>query len=273
MLIYKEMTTEAWQDLKVRTEAILMTDIKEYRSMVDILDEWIYNHTLVEQFRREEASMYIGKLRQVLTQLKDITRYPKLIDNPEIARKKYIATVPSAPVKDNPEIAVATKSEAPAVPAAWNRYLHFDTYKAQLPDALRQEGEDNIDYWFANRHRLHDLAKNQDKLGVEEKKISLILDELAKQDDEITGYFDRVERYMTEGSVNEPETAARASGKYTKEEIEAMTDVEMAMESKYLRIAANKKYIARMGKDVSDREQYELRLRELREWGVPGYEE
>ena len=274
------MTIVEWMDLKARTEALLATDLKEYHSFshlydehVKALDEWTLSRSDVDVFRRGDPSVYMGRIRSVLKRIKDMTNYPRLITPEHPAKPLYIASVPASVAPQIPGSPAPEPIEPPKTPESWNRYMNFDSYKEQLSPALREEGEELLT-WFTNRRRLHDLAKNQERAGVNKETIAATLAELDAQNDRITGFFDRVEAFMT-GS-EQPEANkyedVKPSGSFCKAEIEEMQAYNpvCAALSKEKRIAANRKFISR--KDLmkpKDPDELALRIRELQEWGVP----
>lgn len=274
------MTIEEWMDLKARTEALLATDLKEYNSCsrlydehVKALSEWTLSQSDVDVFRRGDPNVYMERIRSVLRRIKDMTNYPRLITPEHPAKSLYIASVPASIAPQIPGSPVSEPIKPPETPESWNRYMNFDSYKEKLPPALREEGEELLT-WFTNRRRLHDLAKNQERTGVNKETIAATLAELDAQNDRITDFFDRVEAFMT-GSKQSEENKygdVKPSGSFCKAEIEDMQRYNpvCAALSKEKRIAANRKFISR--KDLmrpKDPDELALRIRELQEWGVP----
>lgn len=262
------MTLEEWQDLKAQTIAWLDTDIKEYQSGVELLNAWTYSRSLIEPFRVGNPERYIATLTRILRELKDIVHYPKLITK-DNADRVYMAHIPVNATPERPDVQPRPTIEAPTVPVQWNRYQKFESYKDSLPDNLRIEGEENLDTWFTNRRRLHDLAKNQVANNVNKSVIASTLAQLDKQNLQIEGYYSRVDAYFNP-PTDEPVDLANSvpSGRFTKAQIDAMTDLEFQIACKMKRIEANKKYIRR--KDVERNEaELQLRQKELLEWGIP----
>lgn len=266
-MLYKEMTLEEWQNLKAQTEAWLDTDIKEYKSGVELLNAWTYSRSLIEPFKVGNPERYIATLTRILTELKNITHYPKIISK-DNAGRIYMAHIPVNAAPERPDIKPRPTIEPPATPVQWNRYQKFETYKDSLPEDLRIEGEENLDTWFTNRRRLHDLAKNQVSNKVDKTIIAKTLDNLDKQNLQIEGYYARVDAFFNPPTTEEPNMQnSTPSGRYTKEQIDAMTDVEFRAACKMKRIEANRKYLIR--KDVENNEsERQLRLKELTEWGI-----
>lgn len=285
MLIYKSMTIEQWQDLKARTEALLATDLKEYHSFealywehVKALEEWTLSRTEIDVFRRGNPQVYMTRLRDVLSRIKRITRYPRLISPEHPAKALYIASVPyhpsaQIPGSSTPPPAANPFEESPE----WTRFMAFDSYKDSLTPELRNEGE-GISDLFADRRRLHELAKNQERAKVAKEAIAQTLADMDTREAQIKNYFDRVEAYMTgkenapSGQAIKPMDESKPTGTYTKDEIEAMvaTNPVYAALCKEKRREANCKFITRMDlKKPKDPEELALRIRELEEWGWP----
>lgn len=280
MLIYRMITVEEWNDLKARTEALLATDLKEYHSFSKLYDEhvkalsaWTLSQSEVDVFRRGDPSVYMARIRAVLKRIKDMTRYPRLITPEHPAKPLYIANVPASTAPQIPGVPTPEPIAPPEIPKEWNRYMDFDSYKDQLSPALQKEGKELLT-WFTNRRRLHDLAKNQEREGVNKDTIAATLAEMDAQEAQISGFFDRVEAFMTgskQSDTNKYEDV-KPSGSFCKIEIEEMQTYNpvCAALSKEKRIAANRKFISR--KDLmkpKDPDELALRIRELQEWGVP----
>lgn len=270
-MILKEMTTQNYESLIRRTEAWLANDIKEYRSGVALLQEWIYEDVNVRMIRNGDPKRFTGILTEMLTRLKEITNYPRLIDSKEKAEKLYIAKLPAPKAKEIPGEQLQPPSEPPVMPEAWSRYAHFDTYKDRLSPELRQIGEKKIPDMFLNWQRLHGLLKEYDKRDAMPEEIAPVLADIDAQVNEIQSVYDSFEQYMTGGSQKEqPKTVSttdiKPTGNFTKEEIERMPDAVFAAQCKMLRIEANKKYLKR--KDIRNQKGTDLRRRELEEWGI-----
>lgn len=254
--------------MRARTQAAIDTDIKEYRSLVALFNEWTLSRSMVNQFMYGAPDRYIEKLRSILRTLTRITNYPKLIDTKEARDKKYVAHLPTretaSPGSDIPPI------PEPEKPSGWNRYENFDNYKDNLPEALRKEGQDNLLTWFTERRRLHDTAKNLEIQGASNESIAAVLAQLAKQDEQIQDYYDRVEACMSGNAKAIPASdtsADKPSGTYTKAQIDMMADPVFAALSKEKRVTANYAYLRRKDIKNPNLEEMELRRNELIAWG------
>lgn len=277
-MIYNSMTEEQWNDWKSRVDAFLLTDIKEYGHGVSLLMEALSDRTIIRQFQWGDPARYISKLKSVLSRVRELSKYPRLISKECPLRPPYLASVPYHPEEQIPGAAVPE----PIIPLDkhpyWNRYMKFDTYKDRLPVALRTEGEE-IDCWFANQRRLHELAKNQQRTGVKKEIIAQTLEDLTAQEARIKDYFDRVEDFMTQKDASDKDSPAapdtngqpadeKPSGSFSKAEIEAMENPVFAALCKEKRKEANIKYITRKDlKQKKNPDELALRIRELEEWG------
>ena len=263
------MTKEQWVDLRARTQAWIDTDMKEYKSGLSLLIEWTSSRSFIEQFQYGSPGRYISSLTNVLRKLKEMTNYPKLINTVELQKRPYLAEIPVNVVPDTPEAKARPVILPPPVPEKWNRYASFDSYKDKLPKQLRQQGEEWLATWFNKRRHLHDLAKNQEAQGVNKTVIAKTLEDLSKQNDEIERFYDAVEAALSgkeeESSSNECNIP---TGRFTKAQIDDMLDPEFKAACKLKRIEANTKYITRNDINTKNPEERELRIRELREWGI-----
>lgn len=271
LMIYKSMTYEGWMDWKKRVESALETDVKEYHHLLSLLNEVSDDASINQQFAFGEPSRYVSRLKDVLSRLKSIARYPRLITTPQERDRLYLASIPLHANRQIPGVTNPEPVPAPPAPAKWDRYADFDSYRERLSPELQKEG-DNLLTWFTNRRRLHDLAKNQERLGVAKEEISRTLALLGKQNAEIENYYDRVEDSLS-GNSDEKDAAraTRPSGAYTKEEIEkiAAYDPVLSALCREKRIEANKKYIGRSDlKNPKNKEELLLRIRELKEWNI-----
>jgi len=273
-MIYKEMTKDNHNSLLMRTEAWLANDIKEYGSGVRLLQEWIYEDANVRMIRNGDPARFRGKLTEILSRLKDITHYPRLIDTKEKAEKLYIATLPTPKGNGIPGEPAAPPAAPPALPEEWNRYADFDSYKDRLSPELREIGEKKIPDMFLNWQRLHGLLKEYDKRDATPEEIKPVLADIDAQVKEIREVYDNFEAYMTGGNKKQEEAATapddkKPSGNFSKEEIDRMPDPVFAAQCKMLRIEADKKYLRR--KDIRNQSDAERALRrsELEEWGEP----
>lgn len=277
-MIYKNMTSEQWENWKRRVDAAMNTDLKEYNHFLSLLMEVSADNSINRQFQAGDRSRYLSRLKEVLGRIMKQANYPRLITKENPAKPLYIAQVPVHTDSQIPGQPVPEPIPPLATPPAWNRYSDFNTYKDSLSPALRAEGEDLLT-WFANRHRLHELAKNQERSGVAKEDIAKTVAALDAQNDQIVDYFDRVELFMTGTASDDPDTdedlKSRTNGKpsgfYTKDEIEQMmpNSPEFATLCKVKRIESNKKWLARTDlKKPKSPEERSLRLRELKEWGI-----
>lgn len=273
-MIYKNMTIEEWNNWKARVDAFLLTDIKEYNHGISLLAEASSDRSLISQFEWGDPASYIFTLKKVLSRVRNMTNYPRLISKDHPVKPLYIASVPVVTSSDQiPGVPPTKPIEPLATPEAWNRYMSFDSYKESLSPELQKEGDNMID-WFTNRRRLHDYAKNLERTGADKDSIKKTVEELDAQSDRIEDFFNRVQSYIEGKSlpkINKYKDA-KASGNYTKSEIEEMKefDAVCAALSKEKRIETNRKFISRKDlKKPKDPEELALRIRELQEWEVP----
>lgn len=266
MILPKKMTYEEWQDLKIRTETALDVDVKDYYSLVNILNEWTSSRTILEQFRMGDPQRYINRLKDVLTRFKNTVPYPALVDTNGKPEKIKIAQIPYRSTEQMP-VPLAQESKPKAtIPANWSRFASFDSYKNLLPESLRTEGENYLVAWFANRTRLHDTAKELVRRQASQQSIADVVAKLDDQNNAIQNYFDRVEKFMKTGEdPSEVKELNKPSGKFTKAQIDQMTDPMFAAECKVLRREANIRYLSR--RDINNPMEVELRKNELKEWG------
>nr|DAL55893.1 MAG TPA_asm: hypothetical protein [Caudoviricetes sp.] len=277
-MIYKNMTDEQWESWKSRVQAALDTDLKEYNHFLALLMEVSADCSVNRQFQIGEKSRYMARLKEVLSRIKRMTNYPRLITKENPAKPLYIAQIPIHEERQIPGQLAPEPIPPLATPPAWNRYSDFNSYKERLSPELRQEGE-NLLTWFANRQRLHELSKNQVRSGVPKEEIAKTVSALDAQNEQIEAYFDRVESYMTGANPDDPDndedlrsrTNGKPSGSYTKEEIDQMMgdSPEFATLCKVKRIESHKKWLSRTDmKNPKSPEERALRIRELKEWGV-----
>ncbi len=261
------MTFTEWNDLRARTEAALNVDVKEYNSLVDLFAEWTCSASAIEQYRRGEPVRYIERLRDVLRRLKSRETYPCLVDTGTVKKEIRIGTVPSSISSQMPEAKPKPKQKIP-VPEGWARFSKFENYASKLSDSLRREGEQNLVAWMANRSRLHETAKELQRSNASKTALADVIKQLDEQELCIQNYFDRVQKYMNGETSDEVHIGkdSKPSGKYTKAQIDNMTNLEFAAECKILRKEANIRYINR--KDLTTKPELELRKQELREWGI-----
>lgn len=274
-MIFKNMTEEQWIEWKSKVDAVMNTDIKEYHSLVGLLLEVSDDRSMNRQFEWGEPSRYIGRLKSVLSRLKGIAKYPKLIESAGQQSKQYFAEIPVRQETQIPGIPVVEPVAPPETPVKWNRYMKFDTYKDQLSPELQKEGE-GLNEQFTKRRYYHDLAKNQVKNNVDKAEIAKTIANLDKVNSEIEDYFDRVDAFMNGSDPTElDDLKSRANGKpsgsFSKEEIDQMMaySPEFAGACKMKRIDANRKWMSRTDlKNPKDPAEILLRFHELEEWGI-----
>lgn len=274
-MIYNAMTEEQWMDWKARVDAYLMTDIKEYNHGVSLLMEAAADRSIVKQFQWGDPSRYISSLKNVLSRVRSLSNYPRLITKENPAKPLYMAEVPYHPEAQIPGTVASEPIEPLETPTSWNRYMKIDSYKDKLSPELRKESE-NVADWFANLKRLHELSKNQVKTGVSKEKIAVTVADLDAQKAAIDDFFNRVESYMTgkdkvsQETSKKPVDDSKPTGAFTKDEIEAMRagNPVYAALCQEKRREANMKFITRKDlKRPKNQEELELRIRELQEWG------
>lgn len=277
-MIFNNMTEKQWIEWKKKVDAAMNTDIKEYHALLALLLEVSNDRSINQQFEWGDPARYISRLKNVLSRLKSLAKYPKLIDTPQLQNKKYFAEIPLRPETQLPDAEPAQPVSPPDTPPKWNRWLKFDTYKDQLSPALKIEGEGLSDL-FTQRRYYHDLMKNQSKEGVNPKEIAKTVENLKQANARIEDYFDRVEAFMNGSDqpdqTEQDELRLRANGKpsgsFTKEEIEQMMSYspEFAGACRIKRMEANRKYLSRTDlKNPKDPDEILLRFRELKDWGV-----
>ena len=163
---------------------------------------------------------------------------------------------------------------------------HISQYIHLLPENLRNESKDiaglydQLAHWRsraeylaldprADRHMVSRAAKNTVKYE------SMILNFWQRVDLEYAkAVKGKEEAELMAELAREAEMLAKpevkSAGEYTKAEIDAMEDEEMAENCKKARIEANKKYLRRDDTQMNDerKAQMQLRASELLEWGL-----
>ena len=274
-MIFNNMTEKQWIEWKKKVDAAMNTDIKEYHSLLELLLEVSDDRAMNRQFEWGDPARYIGRLKSVLSRLKKLSKYPKLIDSPELRDKKYFAEIPLHTESQIPDASPVQPVPVQETTGKWSRWLKFDTYKDLLSSELKKEGE-GLGELFTQRRYYHDLMKNQEKEGVDPKEISRTVENLKQANSRIEDYFDRVEAFMNgTDQTEQDELKLRANGKpsgsFSKEEIDQMMSYspEFAGACKMKRMEANRKYLSRTDlKNPKDPDEILLRFRELKEWGM-----
>jgi hypothetical protein len=264
------MTQEQWDGLKKRIDAWLATELKEYKAGMSLLMEIYHHSSEIQAFEQGSPARYQGKLIQTLKKVAFLAKYPRLITTTEQRDRIYIAPVPVAPMgSELPGQSVENKPIDPPVnPADWDRYADWDTYKDRLSPELQKEGE-QINAWFLNRTSLHEQLKRLQNDNADAETVAPVTKALLEQKAVIQEFYDRVEAYITGNAPEEADTSldpnAKPSGKYTKAQIDKMSEPIFAALCKEKRIEADKKYLTR--EDVNNPEEKDLRRKELEEWG------
>lgn len=273
-MIYNAMTEEQWTDWKARVDAYLMTDIKEYNHGVSLLMEASADRSIVKQFQWGDPSRYISSLKNVLSRVRSLSNYPRLITKENPAKPLYMAEVPYHPEQQIPGTPAPEPIEPLRTPPAWDRYMKVESYRDKLSPELKKE--EDVANWFADLKRLHELSKNQVRTGVSKEEIAKTVAKLDARKEQIDDFFNRVEAYMTgkdkvpQEAPKKPLDETKPTGRLTKDEIEAIRaeNPVFAALCQEKRREANMKFITR--RDLSrpkNQEELELRQRELKEWG------
>ena len=275
----EKWTEETYPRLAALDDSWKEADMKDYFSGLELVSALQKAQGFLASHMRYDAKKRLEVLNRLLIEVRTKAGMKRISH-----QVKHTALVPG-PAKVNDEgIEIPRKPfEMPEV--SDRRPEHISQYIHLLPENLRNEAKDiaglydQLAHWRsraeylaldprADRHMVSRAAKNTVKYE------SMILNFWQRVDLEYAkAVKGKEEAELMAELAREAEMLAKpevkSAGEYTKAEIDAMEDEEMAENCKKARIEANKKYLRRDDTQMNDerKAQMQLRASELLEWG------
>lgn len=276
----EKWTEETYPRLAALDDSWKEADMKDYFSGLELVSALQKAQGFLASHMRYDAKKRLEVLNRLLIEVRTKAGMKRISH-----QVKHTALVPG-PVKVNEEGVEVPRKPFEMPEVSDRRPEHISQYIHLLPENLRNEAKDiaglydQLAHWRsraeylaldprADRHMVSRAAKNTVKYE------SMILNfwqrvdleyakaKKGKEDAELMAQLAREAEQLAKPEV-------KSAGEYTKAEIDAMEDEEMAENCKKARIEANKKYLRRDDTQMNDerKAQMQLRAKELMEWGL-----
>lgn len=276
----EKWTEETYPRLAALDDSWKEADMKDYFSGLELVSALQKAQGFLASHMRYDAKKRLEVLNRLLIEVRTKAGMKRISH-----QVKHTALVPG-PAKVNEEGVEVPRKPFEMPEVSDRRPEHISQYIHLLPENLRNESKDiaglydQLAHWRsraeylaldprADRHMVSRAAKNTVKYE------SMILNfwqrvdleyakaKKGKEDAELMAQLAREAEQLAKPEV-------KSAGEYTKAEIDAMEDEEMAENCKKARIEANKKYLRRDDTQMNDerKAQMQLRASELLEWGL-----
>ena len=276
----EKWTEETYPRLAALDDSWKEADMKDYFSGLELVSALQKAQGFLASHMRYDAKKRLEVLNRLLIEVRTKAGMKRISH-----QVKHTALVPGPANVNEEGVEVPRKPfEMPEV--SDRRPEHISQYIHLLPENLRNEAKDiaglydQLAHWRsraeylaldprADRHMVSRAAKNTVKYE------SMILNFWQRVDLEYAkAVKGKEEAELMAELAREAEMLAKpevkSAGEYTKAEIDAMEDEEMAENCKKARIEANKKYLRRDDTQMNDERKTQMQLRagELLEWGL-----
>ena len=276
----EKWTEETYPRLAALDDSWKEADMKDYFSGLELVSALQKAQGFLASHMRYDAKKRLEVLNRLLIEVRTKAGMKRISH-----QVKHTALVPG-PAKVNEEGVEVPRKPFEMPEVSDRRPEHISQYIHLLPENLRNESKDiaglydQLAHWRsraeylaldprADRHMVSRAAKNTVKYE------SMILNFWQRVDLEYAkAVKGKEEAELMAELAREAEMLAKpevkSAGEYTKAEIDAMEDEEMAENCKKARIEANKKYLRRDDTQMNDerKAQMQLRASELLEWGL-----
>lgn len=281
----EKWTEETYPRLAALDDSWKEADVKDFDEGLKLATALQKAQGFISSHQRYDVKRRLEVLRKLLTEVRVKSGVAKAGPRPAGDKRKFTAVVPG-PAKINEEGVEVPRKQFEMPEVSDRRPEHISQYIHLLPENLRNEAKDiaglydQLAHWRsraeylaldprADRHMVSRAAKNTVKYE------SMILNFWQRVDLEYAkAVKGKEEAELMAELAREAEMLAKpevkSAGEYTKAEIDAMEDEEMAENCKKARIEANKKYLRRDDTQMNDerKAQMQLRASELLEWGL-----
>lgn len=276
----EKWTEETYPRLAALDDSWKEADMKDYFSGLELVSALQKAQGFLASHMRYDAKKRLEVLNRLLIEVRTKAGMKRISH-----QVKHTALVPG-PAKVNEEGVEVPRKPFEMPEVSDRRPEHISQYIHLLPENLRNESKgiaglyDQLAHWRsraeylaidprADRHMVSRAAKNTVKYE------SMILNFWQRVDLEYAkAVKGKEEAELMAELAREAEQLAKpevkSAGEYTKAEIAAMEDEEMAENCKKARIEANKKYLRRDDTQMNDERKVQMQLRasELLEWGL-----
>lgn len=281
----EKWTEETYPRLAALDDSWKEADVKDFDEGLKLATALQKAQGFISTHQRYDVKKRLEVLRKLLTEVRVKSGLAKVGPRPASDKRKFTAVVPGPPKVNEEGIEMPRKPfEMPEV--SDRRPEHISEYIHLLPEDLRNEAKeisglyDQLAHWRsraeylavdprADRQMVARAAKNTVKYE------TMILNFWQRVDlaweKEIKGKTDaELMEELTREAAQLAKPEVKSAGEYTKAEIDAMEDEEMAENCKKARIEANKKYLRRDDTQMNDerKAQMQLRAKELVDWGL-----
>ena len=293
---YKQMSSEEqkdyferiekWNDetfpqLMAQATSWMNVPIKEFNEGLKLVSAINRARPFVVAHRSyRNVDVVLNKMRSLLAEVQEKSGRSKLRTIPAGDTRKWFAATEVKSAPDENGVVTVKKYEEPEVDG--RRPQHVSEYIHLLPKSLQQEAMNlkqmhmELAMYRGEAEELskdphatkEQIAEKARKAVDTEQRIRLLYATIDAAYKKATGQklSEDEEALLME---EEQPTAFKRAGEYTKAEIDAMTPGKMKEDLTAARIDADKRYLRR-DRPVTDeyKQQLELRIKELMEWGV-----
>lgn len=273
-------TEETFPELLAMADTWEQVPVKDFDEGCRLASAIVNARPFLRNVSKYEAARAIKKINAYLEKVRLKSGMAKVKTRLASDTRRYRAVVPAEGFPD--EDGTLHREEYREEEVEGRRPKEFALYKHRLPDELRERGEKELGYMYLELAEYRStLEKYVENPNISREACADMADKTIRCEQRIRAFWAEVDRALegkkeTESLSPEEQQGMRMvslmkrPGEYTKAEIEAMEDEYVRETCMKARIEFNKKYIRRddMKKGAKYREQLELRVKELMEWGV-----
>ena len=274
--------TETYPQLMAEVTSWMNVPAKEFYEGMKLVTAIVRARPFVVAHRSyKNVDAVLSKMRNLLREVSEKSGLSKTTDTRESRKRKWFAATEVKSAPDENGVVTVKKYEEPEVDG--RRPQHVSEYVHLLPKSLQQEA--------MNLKQMHmELAMYRGEAEELSKDAHATKEQIAEKarkavDTEqrirlLYATLDAAYKKATNQKLNEDEEALliqeeeqpatfKRAGEYTKAEIDAMAPGKTKDDITAARIDADKRYLRRDVKVTDEyKQQLELRIKELVEWGV-----
>ena len=274
--------TETYPQLMAEVTSWMNVPAKEFYEGMKLVTAIVRARPFVVAHRSyKNVDAVLSKMRNLLREVSEKSGLSKTTDTRESRKRKWFAATEVKSAPDENGVVTVKKYEEPEVDG--HRPQHVSEYVHLLPKSLQQEA--------MNLKQMHmELAMYRGEAEELSKDAHATKEQIAEKarkavDTEqrirlLYATIDAAYKKATNQKLNEDEEALlmqeeeqpatfKRAGEYTKAEIDAMAPGKTKDDITAARIDADKRYLRRDVKVTDEyKQQLELRIKELVEWGV-----
>lgn len=275
-------TTDTYPQLMAEVTSWMNVPAKEFYEGMKLVTAIVRARPFVIAHRSyKNVDAVLNKMRTLLREVSEKSGLSRTTDTHESRKRKWFAATEVKSAPDENGVVTVKKYEEPEVDG--RRPQHVSEYIHLLPKSLQQEAMNlkqmhmelsmyrgEAEELSKDAHATKEQVAEKARKAVEtEQRIRLLYATIDAAYKKAMGQkLNEDEEALLAQEEEQPQIFKRA-GEYTKEEIDAMPAGKMKEDCIAARKEADKKYVRREPKNITDdyKAQLELRVNELLAWG------